>query len=72
MKAGVSAVIMSVVYDMASGIVTSKDFINIGIMLLAFVANYYLHINIIFIILVTAAFGVILTLIRERLGGEAK
>lgn len=72
MKAGVSAVILSVVYDMASGIVTSKDFINIGIMLLAFVANYYLHINIIFIILVTAAFGVIRTLIRERLGGEGK
>lgn len=66
MKSGVSAVIMSVVWDMASGIIKGKDPLNIVIMVLAFIANYFLKINVVLIIIVTAAVGFIVTLIRER------
>ena len=46
MKAGVSAVIMSVVFDMAAGVIKSRDKILLAIMVLAFIANYFLKINI--------------------------
>ena len=39
MKAGVSAVIMSVVWDMGSGVVKSKDCILIAVMAAAFIAS---------------------------------
>lgn len=70
MKAGVCAVILSVVFDMASGIVKSRDWILILVMIAAFVANYLFRINVIFIILATALLGAVLTLIRERKGGR--
>ncbi len=71
MKAGVSAVIMSVVWDMGFGVVKSKDWINIAVMIAAFVVNYFLKVNVIFIILAVAAIGVVRTLIEEkRKGGE--
>ena len=71
MKAGVSAVIMSVVWDMGSGVVKSKDWINIAVMIAAFVVNYFLKVNVIFVILAVAAIGVVRTLIQEkRKGGE--
>ena len=66
MTAGVAAVIISVVWDMASGIVKSRDAILIGVMVCAFIANYLLKINVIYIILTTAALGAILTIIRSR------
>ena len=66
MKAGVSAVIISVVWDMASGIVKTRDILQILIMIAAFVANYVFKVNVIYIILITAAIGAIRTLIREK------
>ena len=66
MKAGVSAVIMSVVWDMGSGVVKSKDCILIAVMAAAFIANYFLRINVIYIIFVTATIGVLRTLLREK------
>lgn len=71
MKSGVAAVIMSVVWDMASGIVRSGDGIRVLIMVLAFAANYYFKVNVILIIIVTAAIGAVRTLLRERTGGAA-
>lgn len=68
MKAGVSAVIMSVVFDMASGIVKSRDAVLLVIMVLAFIANYFLKINVVFIILATAAIGAMRTILREKRG----
>ncbi len=70
MKSGVCAVILSVVFDMTSGIVQSHDFILCIVMVLAFIANYFLHINVIFIILAVAVFGVIRTLLTERKGAS--
>ena len=70
MKAGVAAVIMSVVWDMAAGLVKGRDWILIVIMVLAFIANYFLKINVIYIILVTAAIGAVRTLLREKGGSD--
>lgn len=70
MRSGVSAVILSVVFDMASGIVKGKDLILIAVMIVAFLLNYFLKVNVIFLILGCALLGVILTLLRHRKGGE--
>ena len=71
MKAGVAAVIMSVVWDMAAGIVRGRDWILVAIMGIAFAANYFFKVNVILIILITAAIGAVRTLIREKKGAEA-
>lgn len=69
MKSGVGAVIISVVYDMGSGIIKTKDAVLLLIMAAAFLANYVYHINVISIILVTAAIGAFRTILREKRGG---
>lgn len=71
MTAGVGAVIASVVYDMGSAIVKSKDWIHLVIMLLSFCINFFFGVNLIFIILTVALFGLVRTIITERTGGHA-
>ena len=71
MKAGVSAVILSVVYDMAAGVVKGKDWNNIAVMILAFVATYFGKVNVVFVILITIAFGAVRTIWREKRGTKA-
>lgn len=66
MTAGVCAVIMSVVYDMMVGILKQKDFILVLIAVLAFIANYFLKVNVVLIILACAVYGVISTVWKER------
>ena len=66
MKAGVAAVIISVSFDMAAGIVKARDFVLFLVMILAFVADYFLGINVVIIILCAALIGVIMTFIREK------
>lgn len=66
MRAGVGAVIVSVVYDMGSNVVKQKDPLLLVVMAAAFIANYFFSVNVIFIILLVAALGVVRTLIRER------
>lgn len=65
MKSGVGAVIISVVYDMACGVAGTRDFVLIGIIVLGFIANYCLHINVIYIILAVATVGAVRTAIHE-------
>ena len=69
MTAGVGAVILSVVYDMGKNIVKSKDWINVAIMIISFCLSYFLNVNIIFIILSVAVFGMVRTIIK---GGKDK
>ena len=69
MRAGVGAVIVSVVWDMGSGIIRQKKAGPILIMLCAFIANYYLKINVVFIILICIAFAIIKAIITKQ---EAK
>lgn len=66
MKAGVGAVIASVVYDMGSNVVRTKDWINIVIMLISFCVSYFLGVNVVLIILSVAAFGLLRTIISEK------
>ncbi|MBS6519884.1 MAG: chromate transporter [Clostridiales bacterium] len=66
MRAGVGAVIVSVVWDMGFGIVKQKKIGPILIMLCAFIANYYLKINIIFIILLCIIFSAAKAIITGR------
>lgn len=71
MKAGVGAVIASVVYDMGSGVVNTKDWINIIIMLVSFCAGCFLNINVVLIIVIVAVFGLLRTVFKERRGTKA-
>ncbi len=66
MKAGVAAVILSVVWDMFVGVAKSKDWLLLLIMAAAFICNYFLHINVVFIILATAAIGIVRTVLKSR------
>lgn len=72
MTAGVAAVIMSVVYDMGGDVVKTRDWVRILAMILAFTANYFFHVNVILIILVTAAVGALRTIVREKRKGAGQ
>ena len=67
MKSGVSAVIVSVVWDMAAGVVKTKDALLIAIMVIAFILNYYFNVNAVLIILSTLAIGIARSLITRRI-----
>ncbi|MEA4874516.1 MAG: chromate transporter [Anaerorhabdus sp.] len=69
MQAGVAAVIVSVVYDMGNDVVKTKNLVLIGIMILAFVANYVFGLNVVYIIITVGLFGVVRTIIREKKRG---
>lgn len=66
MRAGVGAVIISVVYDMGRGVAKLRSLILILIMIGAFIANYYFKVNVILIILLTASIGAVRTIISEK------
>ena len=69
MRAGVGAVIISVVYDMGSSVAKTKDITLMIIMAAAFVANYYAKINVIYIILFVGFIGAVRTIWREHKKG---
>ena len=66
MKTGVAAVIMSVVFDMMTGVTKSKDPALVIVMIAAFPANFIFHINVVFIILLSAAFGAVRTVLIQK------
>lgn len=70
MRAGVGAVIVSVVWDMGSGIVRQKKISSIFIMFCAFIANYYFKINVVFIILICIILAAAKAIIAERRGSH--
>ena len=72
MKAGVAAVIMSVVFDMMTGVTKSKDPALVIVMIAAFLANFVFHINVVFIILLTAAFGAVRTVLIQKTGTDMR
>ena len=69
MQAGVGAVIASVVYDMGEEIVRGKKYISILIMVLSFIAVYFLNISAVYIILACGVLGAVRTLLAQR-GGK--
>lgn len=68
MRSGVGAVIASVVWDMGSGVFKEKKVLPIIIMFASFIANYWLNVNVVLIIITVAVLGVITTLINQKRG----
>lgn len=66
MRVGVAAVIADVVIKMGSDVLKKKDYILTAIMFAAFVANWWLGVNVVLIILASGAMGVLLTKLREN------
>lgn len=66
MRAGVCAVIISVVYDMTCSIVKTKDWVLLFIMAAAFIANFYLKVNVVYLILLTALIGLTRTVLSQK------
>lgn len=65
MQAGVAAVILDVVFGLGGNIIRQHKPVYIGVMMLAFLANSIFNINVIFIILICAVFGVLLEVIHH-------
>lgn len=68
MQAGVAAVILDVVCGLGSKVVKEKSALSILIMIAAFVATFFLDINVIFIILGAAIIGIIKEVYLHRKG----
>ena len=66
MRSGVAAVILSVVWDMLMGVVKSRDWILYAVMILSFVLNYFLHVNVVLIILAVIVIGILRTWLNGR------
>ncbi len=66
MAAGVAAVVIDVVIKMYKNVMQDKRNDSLIIMILVFIAGYFLNINIIFIILTVIAYGVLITLKEKR------
>jgi chromate transporter len=66
MQAGVGAVIASVVFDMASPVVKSRNAVQLIIMALSFGAVYFVKINVMWVILLCALWGAVRAVIAER------
>lgn len=67
MRAGIGAIIVSVVYDMALSVMDEHKERNIFIMLITFILNYFFKINVMYIIL-----GCILLALVEIIIGREK
>lgn len=66
MQAGVAAVILDVVCGLGGAVVKTKSAVYIALMVAAFVSNFFFDVNVILIILVAAAFGVVRALFQQR------
>lgn len=66
MQAGVVAVILDVVIQLGGRVIRQKNAVSITVMVLAFAATYVFRINVMVILLVCAAIGVLQVLIRNR------
>ncbi len=66
MRAGVGAVIASVVWDMGRNVVKTKDWVNIAVMFLSFCVSYFGGVNVVFIIIAVALFGMIRSIIAGK------
>ena len=61
MQAGVGAVIASVVYDMAAGIVKEKSIVSMAIMIITFICVYFLNVNVMAAVILCAILGALRT-----------
>ena len=66
MQAGVGAVIAAVVWEMGAGVVHGKSPVSIGIMIAAFAATCFFGVNVVYVVIVCALFGVVRTLAQKK------
>ncbi len=66
MQAGVGAVIASVTYDMAAGVVKKKELVSDLLMIGAFVAACFFGVNVVYVILFCGLLGVLRAFIERR------
>lgn len=70
MQSGVAAVIADVVISMSGNIVNKKEFVSVLVMIFAFIATYFLNINIMYILLICGAIGAFKTVMKEKTEGS--
>lgn len=70
MQAGVAAVILNVVWELAGKIFKTRKPLYLLLMAAAFVANTFLHLNVILIIFVAALLGIGVALWEQRSGAK--
>lgn len=68
MQAGVAAVILDVVCSLGKNVLKEKSSANILLMAAAFIATFFLNLNVVYIILAAAVFGIIREIIRRKKG----
>lgn len=66
MQAGVGAVVTAVSYEMAAGVIKERDAVLIGLMIVAFIANAILGVNVIIIILISILIGLLQSYLKIR------
>ncbi|NLN04295.1 MAG: chromate transporter [Clostridiaceae bacterium] len=66
MQAGVAAVIVDVVFDMASKIVKKKELVSILLMSISFILVFFFKINLYLLILSGAVTGIVYKLIQKK------
>ena len=59
MQAGVAAVIFDVVLNLGGNLVKGKEYLSIVVMIGVFIATYFLHVNVIILIVSCAIIGII-------------
>ena len=65
MQAGVAAVILNVVCDLGGHVLKNKSWIHDAMMVAAFVAAFFLDVNVVLIILAAAVIGIVLALVKR-------
>lgn len=68
MQAGVAAVILDVVWGLGQNVLKEKSIANTILMAAAFIAAFFCNINVIYIILATALFGIIREISHRKKG----
>ena len=71
MSCGVAAVILDVSVSLGKNVLKTKDWIHPVIMIAAFIATFFLKVNVIWIILAAAAIGAVTILARRKGGTRA-
>lgn len=66
MQAGVAAVILDVVYNLGKNVLREKSAGSVILMTAAFIATFFLEINVIYIILAAAIFGIGKEIVKQR------
>ncbi len=66
MQAGVAAVILDVVWGLSEKVIGSRSPLRIGLMIAAFIAAYFLKVNVIWLLLAAVAVGAVSALITQR------